>query len=146
VVAVKPEHRGDADAHDQGYVQCQGAVLAEPVLRDEHDPHLDQQADPVEDHEKQALAAHPLAAAVLERPVPVADESEDRRHDGGDRRRHHGAQLGTGVQRVRADQRDDGREHPHDAELRDLVDHHPETRVEVADHEIDTTPRWPGNT
>jgi hypothetical protein len=91
VVAVKPEHRGDADAHDQGYVQCQGAVLAEPVLRDEHDPHLDQQPDPVEDHEKQALAAHPLAAAVLERPVPVADEGEDRGHDGRDRRRHHRA-------------------------------------------------------
>jgi hypothetical protein len=89
--------------------------------------------DAVEEKEQEGLAAPVAALAVPERPELVADEGEHRGEDVGQRGGGDLAEPGAGVEDVDQDDGDHEREAADDAELGDLVDQHPETRVKVSD-------------
>jgi hypothetical protein len=133
-VAVQPDQGGDPDAEDQRDVERELVVL--PVLGrgDGHRASLDQQSDAVEEEKQQPFPAQAVTLAVLERPLPVAEEGEQGGHDRRDDRRGDRSQLGPGVQEVGTAKRDSERDQAHDAELGNLVDQHLEALVQLTNH------------
>ena len=99
-VGPEPERRPEAQPDDVGRdVVGQPAGEVQQVVGDRQAAQRDHQADAVEQEEQGVLPAYRGAAAPPERPVPVADV--------GDRRRHHrrerlgGQRLVGGVQEAR---------------------------------------------
>src|SRR5580700_618766 len=128
-VGPEPEQGPQASAHDQGDVVPDLAFTLAGQVRQADAAVVDEQADPVQHEKDDRVPGGALALAVLEGPVPVAQERESSCQDRGDR---DGFVLADAVQGVGHAKRNDGTDCPDYQELAALMDQVTESLVEPA--------------
>src|SRR5262249_26260407 len=105
---------------------------AECVVAETQDRVLDQQSDAVEQKEDHAFFRGTCSLAMPEAPVPIAEESDDRRYYGRDSHRDQRAKPERPVQRYEHEIGDADPDPANDQELGALVDDMAETLVKVS--------------
>jgi hypothetical protein len=132
-VAVQPEQRGYADPHDRRGVERDGVLQLHAIPHECHEALLDANPDNVEYHERHGLVGETAALAVLERPLPVAEECDARRGAVRDEDGRHLANAEPVVQRVLHAELHHGTQGANDTELSDLVQQNPEPAIAISD-------------
>ena len=126
--AIRPEaeDRPEPGAHDKFHQIPEGALQARYVFDQPDAAVVEDQADAVQEKEDDAVACSAVALAMLEGPLAVTQEGDNRGHDGGD---GNGLVLADSLERGGTADSDNCSDTADNEELAALVDQVPESAI-----------------